>query len=83
MALTRVSGLGDYSIRKLLYKFGSAEAVLDRDLADLAAVNGIGPFKLTGLKDRSIVDQAEEELIYAENNDVRIKRLTTENKITL
>jgi DNA processing protein len=72
MALLRVEGVGDIMAKKLLTHFGSAEAVLNAKIAQLAAIDGVGAALLKNLKDKSVFEKATQELQFIQNNNIDV-----------
>lgn len=70
LALQRVPNLGDASAKKLIHHVGSAEGVFSEDPHKLLKIDGIGASKLKALNDRSVIDEAESELRFVEQNEI-------------
>lgn len=71
LALQKVPNLGDVSAKKLLHHLGSAQGIFKEKESALLKIDGIGAFKLKALKNKTILDQAEEELKF-----IATKKLT-------
>lgn len=72
LALSFAPEVGDKTARVLLEHFGTAEDVLKAPLKALVAVDGVGLVRARGIKDDSLLKRAEDEIAFAEKNDVRI-----------
>jgi DNA processing protein len=70
LALQRVQNLGDASAKKLLNKVGSAEGIFKEKKSNLLKIDGIGLFKLKELSEKILLDQADEEINFIENNQI-------------
>lgn len=70
LALQRTPNLGDISIKKLIAKVGSAEAVFNEKKNVLAKVDGIGVLRLKDLKPKIQLEEADEEMRFIEENDI-------------
>ncbi len=70
LALQRVPMLGDASVKKLIRKIGSAEGIFKEKKENLAKINGIGTFRLRDFNPKIVLDEAEEELRFIEDNDI-------------
>lgn len=67
LALQKVEGIGDINAKKLLAKFGSAEAVFTAPAKD---VSFISPTLHKRLKEPQLLFRAEKELNFIERNDI-------------
>lgn len=72
LALQRVNNLGDTSAKKLIQIVGSAEGIFKEKRSNLLKIDGIGSFKIKGLDDASLLDQADEELRFISDNNISI-----------
>jgi len=72
LALQRVPNLGDTSAKKLLRKVGSAEGIFKEKKANLLKIDGIGSYKLKDLNPLQVLDAADEELKFIEQNNIEI-----------
>lgn len=72
LALQRVNNLGDTSAKKLIQIVGSAEGVFREKKRNLLKIDGIGAFKIKGLEDTSLLDQADFELRFISENNISI-----------
>ncbi len=70
LALQRVHNLGDASAKKLLNKVGSAEGIFKEKKSNLLKIDGIGLFKLKELSEKILLDQADQEIDFIENNQI-------------
>jgi len=70
LALQRVPNLGDATAKKLITKVGSAEGIFKEKKTNLLKIDGIGLFKLKQLSEKIQLDQADEELLFIENNTI-------------
>ncbi|MCF6307929.1 MAG: DNA-protecting protein DprA, partial [Flavobacteriaceae bacterium] len=70
LALQRVQNLGDSSAKKLLNKVGSAEGIFKEKKSNLLKIDGIGLFKLKELSEKIVLDQADDEINFIENNQI-------------
>lgn len=71
LALQRVPNLGDASAKKLLQIVGSAEGIFKEKKQNLLKIDGIGASKLKDLTTHLFLDEAEEEIAYMKENDIR------------
>ncbi|GAA3751386.1 DNA-processing protein DprA [Flavobacterium ginsengisoli] len=72
LALLKVDGVGDILGKKLLHSFGSASDIFKAKNSQLAAVDGIGSVLLKNLKDKTIFERAEKELLFIKNNTIQV-----------
>ena len=72
LALQRTKGFGDIVAKKLIVHCGSAKEVLASKKSSLQKINGIGNHTIRYLQDSQYLKQAEEEIIWADKNDVTI-----------
>ena len=70
LALQRVPNLGDTSAKKLLQFVGSAEGIFKEKKSALLKIDGIGAIKLRDLRISGLLEEAEEELKFIENNGI-------------
>lgn len=70
LALLRTPSLGDISIKKLLGKIGSAEAVFKEKKSNLSKIDGIGLLRLKNLNPKIQLEEAEEELRFIEDRNI-------------
>ena len=71
LALLKVEGLGDISIKKLLTHFGSPEEVLKAKPAQLAKIDKIGNITIKKIKDPEIFKAAEAELQFIQEQNLQ------------
>jgi DNA processing protein len=76
VALSRVQGLGCVSFKKLAGHFGDPTEALSASTAALAEIPGLDPSVIDGLRNFSAWDEAEKEIIRAENAAVKIVPFT-------
>jgi len=79
LALQRVPNLGDTSAKKLLHKIGSAEAIFREKKSNLLKIDGIGSFKLKELNPLQLLDAADEELKFIEQNNIEFTYFKDKN----
>jgi len=72
LALHRTKGFGDIVAKKLIVHCGSAKAVLETKKSTLQKISGIGVHTIRNLQNSVYLKQAEEEIIWADKNDVKI-----------
>jgi DNA processing protein len=72
LALQKVEGVGDIMAKKLLNHFESASAIFKAKTSQLAAIDGVGKVLLHNLKNKTVFGQAEEELRYIQNNNIKV-----------
>ncbi|WP_286969873.1 DNA-processing protein DprA [Flavobacterium sp. UBA4854] len=72
LALLKVDGVGDILGKKLLHSFGSASDIFKAKNSQLATVDGIGSVLLKNLKDKTIFERAEKELLFIKNNTIQV-----------
>lgn len=70
LALQRTPNLGDISVKKILSKFGSAEAVFKEKKSALSKVDGIGSGRLSQLNWNLQLEEAEKELEFIISNNI-------------
>ncbi|HOZ29859.1 MAG TPA: DNA-processing protein DprA [Bacteroidales bacterium] len=78
LAVSFLSGVGDINAKKLISRFGSAEAIFKSSLSELKKVSGIGDLISIRLFNSfaSAIQQAEEELLYIYANDIEFVTYT-------
>lgn len=72
LRLQRLPHIGDISAKKLLQKFGSAEALFKTKKADLMKINGVGSSMLKEFHAPSYIDEAENELKFIKDNEITV-----------
>ena len=72
LALHRTKGFGDIVAKKLIVHCGSAKAVFAAKKSSLQKINGIGSITIRYLHDSQYLKQAEEEINWADKNDIQI-----------
>lgn len=70
IALTMVPAIGPITARKLIDKFGSARAVLQKNRKALERIDGIGPVLSGSINERSLLGQAEQEIAFLEKHHI-------------
>ena len=71
LALQRVPNLGDASVKKLIKRIGSAEGIFKEKIRDLQKIEGINAFRLKDFRPKIVLDEADEELKFIEDNNIR------------
>ncbi|MEN8186688.1 MAG: DNA-processing protein DprA [Bacteroidota bacterium] len=71
LALQKASGVGDINAKKLIAHCGSAKAVFEEKNRNLEKISGIGTFVLKGLRNKSLLINAEQELNFIEDNHIK------------
>ncbi|TRX40356.1 DNA-processing protein DprA [Flavobacterium restrictum] len=79
LALQRVEGVGDIMAKKLLTHFGSAQAIFTAKTAQLAAIDGVGTVLMKKLKDKTVFEKANQELLFIQNNAISVTYFQEEN----
>ncbi|MCF6296404.1 MAG: DNA-processing protein DprA [Flavobacteriaceae bacterium] len=79
LALQATEGIGDINAKKLISHCGSAEAVIKEIPKNLEKISGIGAYTIKGLKNTSLIQKAEKELEYINNNDIQAFTFLDEN----
>jgi DNA processing protein len=72
LALQKAEGIGDINAKKLIKACGNAKTVFDEKPERLLKIDGIGRFKIKGLKDPSLLKKAEKELNFIEKNKIKM-----------
>lgn len=72
LRLQHLPDLGDISAKKLLRKFGSAEALFNSKKSDLLSVDGIGEHRLKKFFTPRILEKAEKELEFIRKNGITV-----------
>lgn len=70
LALQNTPNLGDISVKKILSKFGSAEAVFKEKKSSLSKIDGIGSGRLSQLDWNLQLKEAEKELDFILSNEI-------------
>ena len=71
LALQKVKGMGSINAKKLIKKCGSAKAVFAEKKQNLLKIEGIGLYKLKGLKEKNIFKIAEKEIDFIQKNNIK------------
>lgn len=79
LALHHVPKIGDLTAKKLISHCGSAEAVLKEKKHNLLKIDGIGTTMLKELFDTSFLKEAEQELQFTKDNQIRCLYFTDED----
>ncbi len=72
LALQKAKGIGSINAKKLIKSCGSAKAVFTEKQQNLLKIDGIGAFKLKGLKDKTLLKKAEKEYEFTKKNNIQI-----------
>jgi len=72
LALLKVENVGDIVAKKLLHHCGSAENIFKTKATKLHSIDGIGRGLIQNLKDKSVFEKAEKELLYIQKNNIQI-----------
>jgi DNA processing protein len=79
LALQKVKGIGNINAKKLIKHCGSAEAVFNEKQQNLLKIDGIGAFKLKGLKEKSLLAKAEKEFLFTKKNNINTTSYFTDD----
>ena len=79
LALLKVEGVGDIVAKKLLTHFEEPEFIFKSKASQLTAIDGVGNFLLQKLKDKTIFQKAEAELLFIEKNAIDVSYFLDEN----
>ena len=79
LALQHIPKIGDLTAKKLIGHCGSAEAVLKEKKQNLLKIDGIGTTTLSDLYNSSHLKEAEHELQYIKENQIRCLYFTDED----
>ena len=71
IGLTLVPGIGDVNGKKLVLRFGSAEAVFKAPARDLLAIPGIGPAVVKNIQNQKALIRAEQEIRFLEKHGIQ------------
>lgn len=71
IALTKVAGLGDTRIKKLVAYCGGAKAVFEQPRSFLEKIPNVGPAISAAVRSSNVLNEAEYELTFAEKNQVK------------
>ncbi|MEE9349943.1 MAG: DNA-processing protein DprA [Flavobacteriaceae bacterium] len=72
LALQKASGIGDINAKKLMKHCGNAQAVFEEKASNLLKIDGVGTYKLKGLKDKTLLKQAEKEIEFIQKNNIKV-----------
>jgi len=79
LALLKVEGIGDVVAKKLLNHFPSSESIFKAKASQLSAIDGIGHVLIKNLKNKSVFELAKAELLFIEENDIKVLFYKDEN----
>ncbi len=71
IAITKIPGVGAVTARQLIAFCGGVKNVFDASKKELLAIPGIGPVMAKTIVNKTTFDEAEEELIFLEENDIQ------------
>ncbi len=72
LALTFVPEVGGKTIRVLLARFGSAEAIFKASLSELKKVNGVGEVRAAMFKQAAIMERAQKEMEFVAKHQIQL-----------
>lgn len=70
IAITLIPGIGDVNAKKLISYCGSAEAVFKESKKNLLKIPGMGVATVNSILSQNVLDRAENEIKYIENNNI-------------
>jgi len=76
LALQKAKGIGAVNAKKLLVHCGNAVSVFKEKSAALSKIDGIGLRVIKGLKDKSLLKQADREINFISNNSINYQVIT-------
>jgi DNA processing protein len=79
IAINFVTGIGDITIRNLLNRFGSAEAVFQAKKKELLHIYGIGEATASAIIHHNSFERAEIELAFIEKYSIRVLSISHDN----
>ncbi len=79
LALQQVEGVGDIVAKKLITHCGNATEVFKTKTSQLANIDGIGSVLLKNLKDKTVFENAEQELQFIKSNEINVSYFQDEN----
>ncbi len=79
LALQQVDGVGDIMAKKLINHCGTASAVFETKHSKLVGIDGFGSGLLRNLKNKSVFEKAEKELLFIKSNGIDITYFQDEN----
>ncbi len=71
IALSKIGGIGDARVKKLVAYCGGAKQVFNRPTSFLQKIPNVGKVLSTAVASSDVLKQAEEELAFAERNNVK------------
>lgn len=72
LALQQIEGVGDIMAKRLINHCGSAEAIFNTKMSQIAAIDGIGSILVRNLKSKTAFDKAEKELDFIKSNEINV-----------
>ncbi len=72
LALQKTEGIGDINAKKLIQFCGSAKAVFEEKPQHLLKIDGVGAYRLKGLRDKKTLQKAEKEIEFIHKNKVKV-----------
>lgn len=79
LALQKVPNIGDISAKKLLRTLGSAEAIFKSTKKELKLIEGFGDLKINSIHDSSYMEEAEQELLFIEKENIKVRYFEDRN----
>jgi DNA processing protein len=70
LILQSADGIGDINAKKLISRCGSAQAVIEEKSSNLEKIHGIGSYTIKDLKNKTLINNAERELDFINNNNI-------------
>ena len=71
LVLQAAEGIGDINAKKLIAHCGSAEGVFKEKNQNLEKISGIGTYVLKGLRNKNLFNNAEKELKFINDNNIK------------
>jgi len=72
IAVSLIPGVGDVNAKKLIAHCGGAEAVFKESKSNLLRIDGLGQKIANNIKSTSIMESAEKELQFIEDNNIQV-----------
>ncbi len=79
LALQKAEGIGDINAKKLIKYCGSAKAVFKEKSSNLLKIEGVGNYKLKSLKDKTLFQKAEREILFIEKSNINVASFLDNN----
>lgn len=79
LALQKVEGVGDIVAKKLINHCGSAREVFSAKVQHLKSIDGVGEVLIKNLKDKSVMEKAEKEMQFIQNENINCLYYQNEN----